>query len=59
VALNKPISKYLNVTNTGSEPVSIDWISTTGDNEVFINFLALDPPPLPGSLDFILGSYRG
>ena len=57
--MNQPVSKYLNVTNIGSEPVSIDWISTTGDNEVYVNFLQLDPPALTGSQDFILGEHRG
>lgn len=47
------------MTNIGSEPVQIDWLSTTGDNELFLTFKSLDPPHIPGAPDFPLNKYRG
>jgi len=57
--LNQPKYRYVNITNIGAEPVSIDWISTTGDNELFVTFKSLDPPHIIGAAEFPLGRYRG
>ena len=47
------------MTNLGSEPVMLDWLTTTGDNEVFITFKSLHPPQIKGAPEFPLGLFRG
>lgn len=59
VMLSTAQYRYVNMTNIGSDPVTIDWLQTTGENEVSITFKELDPPHIPGSPDFPLSSYRG
>jgi hypothetical protein len=47
------------MTNLGSEPVMLDWLTTTGDNEVFIRFKSLHPAQIKGAPEFPLGLFRG
>lgn len=55
MAINQPRFKYFNMTNLGSEPVMLDWLSTTGDDEVFITFKSLHPAQINGAPEFPLG----
>lgn len=56
IALHQVRYKSFNITNVGSEPVSVEWISTTGENEIEVSFKLLEPALTP---HFPLASYRG
>ena len=56
IALHQVRYKTFNITNVGSEPVSVEWISTTGENEIEVSFKLLEPAL---TTHFPLVSYRG